>query len=283
MKTISTALKEHMAQDVTTLATCWKVTRRDGTVLGFTDHDQDISYSGVDYIAASGFNPTSVQTTSALNVDNLDVEGLLDNSAITEEDIMAGIYDFAEVSVFIVNYEDLSQNELQLRTGWMGEVMLKNGQFVAEVRGLTQHLNQTIGELYSPACRAKLGDVRCGVDVTPMTVSSIVSSVESQTVFADTTRVEGNGYFANGKLTFTSGVNAGLSMEVKEYADGTFTLVLPMPYAIAPGDAYSAEPGCDKTFSTCVLRYDNAVNFRGEPHVPGTDRMLETSSTRSEW
>jgi uncharacterized phage protein (TIGR02218 family) len=70
-------------------------------------------------------------------------------------------------------------------------------------------------------------------------------------------------------------------MEVREYRAKRFGLFLPMPHAIAIGDSYSAVAGCDKRFDTCVSRFNNALNFRGEPHVPGTDKLLETSATRN--
>jgi uncharacterized phage protein (TIGR02218 family) len=54
-----------------------------------------------------------------------------------------------------------------------------------------------------------------------------------------------------------------------------------MPFAVEEGDSYSLQAGCDKTLPTCITRFNNALNFRGEPFVPGTDKMLETSSTRN--
>lgn len=283
MKTISPALQTHLNGETTTLATCWKLTRRDGVVMGFTDHDADLQVEGVTYLAQSGFTPSAVVASSGLNVDNLDVQGMLESEGIAGEDVMAGRYDFAEIKVFQVNYQEPEAGRIMLRRGWLGEISLKNGQFVAELRGLTQKLSQQLGNLYSPACRAQLGDAQCKVAMGGYTHSGTIGSVTSNAVFRDPARGEENGYFANGKITFTGGANAGLAMEVKEFIDGQFVLALPMPYAVEPGDAYSVEAGCDKNFSTCAARFGNAVNFRGEPHVPGIDRMLETSATRSEW
>ncbi|MCC7260039.1 MAG: DUF2163 domain-containing protein, partial [Alphaproteobacteria bacterium] len=282
-KSISAALQGHLAGEVTTLATCWKLTRTDSTVLGFTDHTEHLLFESVNYLASAGFTPSAVHTSADLAVDNLELEGVLDADAIAEEDVMAGLYDFAEIEIFMVNYADLSQGALKLRRGNLGEVTLKGGQFVAEVRGLAQRLSQTLGALYSPLCRAKLGDGRCGVDMGSHTETGSVTSVTSNQIFVDTARTEADGYFDFGKVTFTSGDNEGLSMEVKQFSSGRITLVLPMPYAIGIGDDYSIEAGCDKTLGTCIGRFSNAVNFRGEPHVPGIDRMLETAGTRSEW
>lgn len=283
MKTISSDLQSHLDNEVTTLATCWKLARRDGTVLGFTDHDCDVMVNGTEYVAETGFSPTAIASSSGLQVDNLDVEGMLDSTAIREADVMAGLYDFAEIEVFQVNFNQPDAGSLRLRRGWLGEVALRNGRFVAEVRGISQKLSQQIGSLYSAACRAELGDAQCKVAMAGYTQTGSLSNVTSNSVFSDSARTEEDGFFTFGKLTFTSGANAGLSMEVKEFALGEFVLALPMAYDVQTGDEYQVQAGCDKSFSTCTARFDNAVNFRGEPHVPGIDRMLETSATRSEW
>lgn len=108
-----------------------------------------------------------------------------------------------------------------------------------------------------------------------------MTASEGQAAFTDSTRSEANGYFSFGKVTFVSGDNAGLSMEVKEFRAKRFALALPMPYAISPGDTYTAVMGCDKRFFTCASVFANGINFQGEPHVPGMDKALETAGTRS--
>lgn len=286
MKQISNELAAHLAGEVTTLATCWKMTRRDSTVFCFTDHDQDIVFEANLYKASSGFTPSAIQNSGSLSVDNLDVEGMLSSGSITEADIMAGLYDFAEIEIFQVNYKDISQGAMQLKRGWLGEVSYFKQQFIAEVRGLTQRLSQTMGELYSSSCRASLGDNRCKVNLALHTVTGSVTTAISNLQFTDSSRTEASGSFAFGTIAFSSGANAGLSMEVKEYIDlagagGQMVLVLPMPYAIAAGDDYTLSMGCDKTLATCFSRFNNVVNFRGEPLVPGLDRMLETAGTRT--
>ncbi len=283
MKSIASGLLSHLGEDVTTLATCWKIRRRDTEVLGFTDHDADIVLGGVTYHAATGIRPSAVALSASLQVDNLEMEGMLDADAIREQDILSGMYDFAEVEIFQLNYQNPNAGHIMLQRGWLGEVTLRDGRFVAEMRGLGQKLTQQVGARFSAGCRAELGDARCKVVLGEITHSGTVTEVTSRTVFKDSGRDEEESYFAAGKITFTSGANAGLSMEVKSFYNSEFTCVLPMPYDVAAGDTYDVRAGCDKTFATCVERFDNALNFRGEPHVPGMDRMLETAGTRSEW
>lgn len=279
MKVISNELKSHLANEVTTLANCWKITRRDKVVLGFTDHDEDILYDGINYLAYSGFTPSAVADNSELAVDNLDVEGIINSDFIKDKDLQSGLYDFAEVEIFMLNYNDLSQGSIKLRQGWVGEVSFGKSAFKAEIRGLMQSFSQKIGQIYSPSCRANLGDVKCGVDLAGFTVSGTITSVESNRVFEDNSRNEEAGWFSLGFLSFTSGNNSGLSMEIKSFGNNKIELVLPMAYQVQVGDNYSMIVGCDKTLSTCKDKFSNVVNFRGEPHIPGLDQMLQTAGT----
>jgi uncharacterized phage protein (TIGR02218 family) len=283
MKTLSSGLQTHLQSETTTLATCWKLTRKDTTVLGFTDHDRDLVVSGTTYKASTGFSPTAIASSDSLSVDNLDVEGMLSSGSVTDADIVAGKYDFAEIEVFMVNWNDLTQGTIPLRKGWLGEVTFQHHQFVAEVRGLTQRLSTNIGQVYSPGCRAQFGDSRCQISLAAHTVTGTITSVQNNQIIKDSGRAESAGIFNYGKITFTTGQCQGLSSEIKDYLVGSLTLVTPMPQILTAGDQYSLVKGCDKNFATCKGTYNNAVNFRGEPHVPGMDRMLETAGTRSQW
>jgi len=283
MKTISTTLSADISAEVTTLATCWKVTRRDGVILGFTDHDRDIVYGGQTYQAATGASPSAVSAGSDMKVDELDIEGILDSEAIAPEDIYDGKYDYAEVELFLVNYVSPGHGSLPLRTGWLGEVKLKGNKFVAEVRGLTQALQQPVGEIFSATCRADFGDSRCKISLGGQTYTGTIDAVNGLHGFYDAARTQDDGFFALGSVTFLSGVNDGVTVLVKEFSNSQFYFALPLRVAPAVGDAYSAVAGCDKLHTTCKTRFNNIVNFRGEPYVPGTDKLLETAATRSSW
>lgn len=274
MKTVSTALRAHLAGEVTRLATLWRVTRRDGTVMGFTDHDRDLTVDGLTYRAATGFTPTAVAGSAGLAVDNLEIRSVLDAEEIAEEDLSAGLYDGARVDIFLVNHADPGMGTLQLRRGTLGEVRMTDHGFVAELRGMTEAFARSIGQVYSPACRADLGDERCRVGLTPFTAGGAVTAALDGRSFSDTARGEAAGWFDHGLLSWSTGANAGLAMEVRSFAAGLFTLFLPMPRAIAAGDAYRVTVGCDRRFATCRDKFDNAVNFQGEPHVPGNDFLI---------
>ncbi|MBL0320069.1 MAG: DUF2163 domain-containing protein [Alphaproteobacteria bacterium] len=279
MRTATTTMAAHLAGEVTCLAICWQLTLTNGTIMGFTDHTSDLIINHILYKAATGFSPTSVETKDRFSVDNLDVAGILDSATISEADIMAGLYDFAEILIFMVNVTDLTQGIVIHRRGWLGEVSLKNSQFMAEVRGLAQKLQQNIVELYSPTCRAVFGDGRCKADLPSYTVAGTVNTIISRQVFLCNGMTQSASYFSGGEIQWLTGSNAGRRMEIKEFANAQFTLVLPMPNNIEVGDTFNAIAGCDKTIGTCANLFNNAVNFRGEPYVPGMDRMLSTAAT----
>lgn len=178
MKTgISSALLTHYAQRTTSLCACWKVSLTSGAVLGVTEHDQDLAIDGLNYVARGGFMPSNFETQTRLAVDNLEAVGFLDSELIVADDLTSGLWNFALVEVFLVNWQDTSMGRDILMTGRLGEVSLERNIFKAELRGLSKAYAQLIGQIYQPACRATLGDMRCGVDLGAFTVTGTLATL----------------------------------------------------------------------------------------------------------
>lgn len=277
MKSISSTLAAHLASDCTTLAWLIKLTRRDGSVLGFTTFDKPLTTGGVTYHANSAMTASAMSSTANLATDNLEITGILSSAGLDDADIEAGLYDNARVDVYVCNWADLTQGVVQMRRGWLGQIVRAGGQYVAELRGLHDALQHVIGEYYTAECRYDLGDSRCTVNLSAITVTGVVASVTDNATFVDTTRSESDGTFNYGKLTFTNGLNKGLSMEVKNFTalSQTFSLWLPMPNTLQAGDTYTVYPGCDKRLTTCRDKFSNVVNFGGFPYIPGVGNILK--------
>lgn len=199
MKTISSGLASHFGGELTTLAVCLKMTRTDGVVMAATNFDQDLVVDGVSYLTDAGGSETDVQTSAALSVDNASQNGILDLASITTDDLHAGLYDYATMSLFAVNYSDLSQGIYRLRDGFVGQVTTERDSFVAELRGLMESLKRQIGILYNPLCPYNLGDLpfpapgrgRCTKDLTAFTVTGTLTGVSAdQMTLFDTARTE---------------------------------------------------------------------------------------------
>ena len=270
MKHISDELKAHYAESSTTLSLCWRATLRDGTIFGATNAQTELIIDGVTYSPLAGFTQTDVESGSQLAPDNLEVEGFLQAPSIDLEDIHSGRWDNAKIDLFEVNRANPAMGARLLRCGTLGDVRASRDSFTAEFRGLLQQLNKNVVRITTQQCNADLGDSRCKVDLAPFTVTGTITSVVNSGEFTDTSRTEVEDWFSAGKLTMTSGANAGYSMEVKHYtAGGTFKLYLPLYFEVEVGDTYSVYAGCQKRFTQdCKNKFNNVLNFRGFPHVP---------------
>jgi uncharacterized phage protein (TIGR02218 family) len=280
MKSFSPALSAHLASGATTLCFCWRVTRGDGAVLGFTDHDRAIGFDDVVHEPESGFDASAATANAGLEVGGLEVTGAFASERITEADLEAGLYDNARVETWLVNWAAPDERHL-MRIGSIGEVRRAGESFTAEIRALAHALDQEEGRIFRATCDADLGDARCGIDLAggDWTATGTVSATDGyDTLVASLGGERASGFFDQGALTFTSGANAGRRSEVLSHRrDGEgdhVTLWQPMAEAIAPGDAFTISAGCDKRFTTCRDRFDNAVNFRGFPMMPGNDFAL---------
>ncbi|MFN4355965.1 DUF2163 domain-containing protein [Parvibaculum sp.] len=278
MKTISPGVAAHLASGTTTLAWCWKLTRRDGAVLGFTEHDRDLVFGGVTYEAAGGFTASAIESTSGLNPGNLDVAGALTSEHLDEGDLAAGLYDDAEFEIWRVNWQDAGER-LLMRKGNLGEVSRSGAAFTAELRGLAHRLNQPVGRLYQYGCDADFCDARCGLAASDWTVEATVGSVSAdREILAAELAAFPAAHFTRGRLAFTSGANDGAVMEVKAHsAGGRIELWRAAARPLMPGDTFEVTAGCDKQFATCRDRFANAVNFRGFPHMPGNDFVMASA------
>ena len=278
MKTITAGLSTHLDGEVTTLASCWKVVRKDGQEFFFTDHDQDLVFEGDTYEAESSYDRTAVANGSDMGVDNMDVAGILDSDKLSEEDMRNGLFNRADVYVFIVNWANLAHGALAVRRGWFGEVSITDtGKFTTEIRGLAQALSHNFIEVYASECRADFCDARCKLLIENFEFEAEVESATAKDtlVIVAGAAIPSQG-IVPGTLRFVDGDNAGRTIEIIGYNSGTRTIDLfeAAHYTITPGTNLILAPGCDGSLTRCIA-YDNVVNRRAEDYVPGNDEMMQ--------
>lgn len=274
---IPAPLQAHLDSGSTSLAMLWKLTRRDGQVFGFTDHDQPITFEGLTYATASAYETSAVRSTGDLAVDNLEAEGLIDADGFTAEDLEAGLWDGAQLELREVNWRDLGQGARLVRVGELGEVQRDGLRYRAELRGLSARLANNIGRALYPTCDAALGDARCGVDLAPLRVTTTIHTVLSAGAFTVNGLAQATGWFDFGEVEFLSGLNAGQRLEIKRHELGTpsqFELQLPTPRAMTAGDSIRLLAGCAKTKAACKDKFNNLLRFRGFSFVPNADQVL---------
>lgn len=271
MKNLPVGLQAFLDAGETTMVHCWKVTRNDGVVQGFTEHDCDLTFGAVIYQASSGFTASQIEASLGLSVDNLSAEGVLTSESINEDDLASGLYDDAAVELYWVNFENVAQR-LLLAKGYIGQVSRGEIAFTAELRSLTQRLQQKTGRSYQRTCDAILGDKRCKVALSSFTSSGAVAAVsENRNLSVTGLSNNTDGFYSLGVVTFTSGGNNGLRFEVKSHSVNSIVLWERPPFPIAVNDTFSVVAGCDKLIATCHSKFNNSLNFQGFNLIPGSD------------
>ena len=271
----------HLQGAATTVARCLALSRADGVVLGFTDHDRPLAFEGIDFRPEAGVVPGALAFGTGLAVDNGEVLGALSDAAITEADLRAGRWDGAAVRLWLVDWQMPARRVLWFR-GQLGEITSEGGAFRAELRGLAEVLNRPVGRVYQARCAAALGDGACGVDLTApgLTRAGVVAAVEGRRVLVAGAELAGAepGFFAEGLLRVGSGAAAGCVAPIRadrlEAGGRLIELWRGLDAELLPGDAVDLVAGCDKRPETCRDRFGNLMNYRGFPHVPGEDWLL---------
>jgi len=274
---ISTGFQTLLDSGATTICRCWRVLRKDGISFGFTDHDRDIAFGGQVFLAGTGMDASALESSTGLAVDNGQAVGALNAAGLKDADILAGKFDRAEVVQWLVSWVDVSARETVFR-GTLGEIRRGSTAFEVELRSLAEGLNKPLGRGYVPGCDAVLGDARCGVDLAVegrIEPVAVLSFTDARRVQVDLVASAGAGWFTNGYVRWLTGENAGtvsiIKREIKQEDSRELELWEEVRRPIALGDRVDLVVGCDKRHKTCANKFDNLLNFRGFPTIPGED------------
>lgn len=282
MRAASVSLKARIALGTISLCRIWSVTRRDGTIKYFTDHDTNVIFDSNTYVATNSFNISNLRSTLAGGSTSADLTIVFSDSGISYDDAIRGFYDNAEMVLSIIDYQNPSYGTITMVDGFLGAISLGDKNVGScEVIGRLQSALNRIGEFYTPECRASLGDSRCKINIALFSTTGVVTTVTNNRKFrVDFVTDPVNYLYSLGQIKWSSGNNNGTSLEcLAQYAiDATIDeLILAMHTAkdVQVGDTLTIYAGCDKRPVTCIGTFNNFVNYRGEPHVPNSDKIKD--------
>lgn len=258
---------------LTSAAYGWRLERRDGVTLGFTSHDRDVEVDGLLLRASPGMMPSSITESIGTEIDGLDVRGALSADAIRADDLHAGRWDGARLSIFLLDWTEPAAQKRMLAVGELGAISHSGDAFEAEFKGPAAKLDRSVAPYTSPGCRANFGDMSCRINAVRYSHAARIVSVSGSILtisLSDLTTVPD---FAFGTLRWLNGANCGLRAEILSGNASAIQLAMPPPFPVVAGTRIELVQGCDKTIATCATRFANAINFRGEPYLPGNDLL----------
>mgnify|MGYP005851373347 CR=1 FL=1 len=257
-------------RELDTVATFWRIYRRDGAALAFTSHDRDLSFGGIRHLAAPGMIPAAIRLTSELSNDSAEVQGALHHDSIRAADLAAGLYDEAAIEIGAVDWNSLDHHTLY--TGQIGRIEDDNTQFAAELRSTKSLLEQDLVPRTSPTCRAEFCGRGCGLSAARFTAVHIVAAIDLEGNRARFTGLDGEPYL-DGRMRLMAGPQTGVAFGIVDAQGDWLVLDRPLVAGTLIGTRAELRLGCDHTIATCSGRFGNAINFRGEPFLPGNDLL----------
>lgn len=260
-----------LAAPLVTAAWCWRIERRDGVVVALTSHDRDLVRGGALYRAAPGMRPSQIEQHDRLDGQSIDLSGAISSAAIRAEDIAAGRWDGAALTLLVADWEDADAVPVVVAQGSLGGIEQRGREFAAELLGPTTILDAPVVPVTAPTCRAMLGDRDCRVALAPLTQVVRAVVVSGRVVTLDGPIAAE--LFVLGRLRWLDGAAAGLSSPIIAQGTDSVTLAELPPELPALPVRVELRQGCDKRLATCAGRFGNAVNFRGEAHLPGFDLL----------
>lgn len=260
-----------LAAPLVTAAWCWRLVRRDGVQVALTSHDRDLWRGGLLYRAAPGMRPAQIEQHDRLDGQSIDLSGAISSAAIRAEDIAAGRWDGAALTLLVADWEDGDAVPVVVAEGTLGSIEQRGHEFAAELLGPMTILDAPVVPVTSPSCRASLGDRDCRVALAPLTQTMRAVAVDGRVVTLDAPVAAE--LFVLGRLRWLDGAATGLISPIIAQGADSVTLAELPPVLPALPVRVELRQGCDRRLATCADRFANAVNFRGEAHLPGFDLL----------
>ncbi|HNJ47455.1 MAG TPA: DUF2163 domain-containing protein [Novosphingobium sp.] len=257
------------AEPLETVASFWRVARRDGVTLGFTTHDRNLWFDGLCHRATPGMVPSAIRRSSDFEADSAEVEGALSHESISASDLAIGRFDGAAVQIGVVDWTSLESTVLY--RGTIGAVIEEAGSFTASLQSRKIELQRDPVPRTSPSCRAIFCGPGCNLASVRFTHEAVLTAFDAATNAASFACAAPLSSLIGGNLRWLDGPHAGAAMGIVGTEGDALVLDLPVDITPAPGARALLREGCDRTIATCASRFGNAINFRGEPYLPGND------------
>ena len=264
---INKSTKSKSLKLVSNYAICWHLQFINGDELRFTNYDSDIIINEQTYIANSVLTYRSIEKNSESLKEDNEICGIINDNYFKQEDILNGKLNNVYIEIFLINTVDLDSDKLIINQGYINNIKIVANKFIANISSIQNKLNKKITHSFSQRCRAQFCDNKCTLQKKNYTYYGKITKIISNNIFYDSKRNEENFYFNFGEITFLSGSNSGLCFQIKNFTNNEIELISPYIYKLKIDDQYSIIAGCDKNFSSCITKFDNALNFRGEPYI----------------
>jgi len=274
MKDFSPAMLEALADPLIVMGTHTVVTRRDGVALRFVDLDEPSVIDGHHHSPTGSPERTAIRLSAGVGSDTTELRGILNLDTLSRADLLAGLFDYADLNVFLAFIGRPDLPVIPMVRGKFGEMEVDLGQYKIQVNSLTHAFSHNIGVSTSPTCRRVLGDSRCRVNLEKYRLHGTITSVIDARTFEISALNNKADLYQGGEFMVTGGAASGQACEIRGGSGSRITLYVPLTSTPAAGDAVRLTRGCDGTRGTCKGVYDNLINFDGEPDLPGTDVML---------
>ena len=258
--------------DLETVATYWRLLRCDGVTLGFVTHDANLWFDGVLHVAAPGMMPAAIRRSSGFDDDSAEVDGAIVDDAITSDDLVCGRYDNATVVVGLVDWQTLEYQPIY--SGRIGNVTEQADSFTAQLQSRKADLKLDPIPRTSPSCRANFCGLGCTLSAPRFTHEAVLVSIDPTTNAVTLTCDAAPALLVGGTLRWMDGPYAGLAMGIMSLGTAGLVIDSPLDFTLTSGMRAQVLEGCDHTLQTCSTRFGNAINFQGEPFLPGNDLIV---------
>ena len=279
MRQVSDKMAALLESNQFVIAELYTITTMQGNEYRYTNYDYSLIFDGKSYLNNGpiierdslsykiGIELDSLSVTVSIN-DDVMLGSLPLLQAVHNGQLDGARFKLERVFMDPKHPFDTSAGTIKLFDGLIVEPDFTRNQLQFSVKPDLDVLSvQMPRDLYQPSCKNTLFDMRCGLNREE---HAVLATVEDDSTLSRIvcTIAKPQGYFTQGVVEFTAGLNVGIKRTIRLHENGSLLLTLPLTQMPAVGETIKVYPGCDKTMDTCSIRFENLQRFRGEPFVP---------------